>query len=261
VANILVVGSDNLLTIDKLMQPNSDPPNYINNATIIWTLIDQSNNTVGTGSYTYVNGSNGEYQAVIPASLSTTLVANNTYTLNQNVTATGFVSLFKDTYLARTPQSAQFTYCVRKDIENIFGSVNVKKWADIDADGDPQKIDAKINWALQLSYDYVNSKLSGGPYVIPLAGKYPVIITCQAKLAAVEIYEARGLQNFDEQGKPIHQLQNSKSWADNILAQIRAGILRLPNALPQDIGGTIVPQAVRISRSRLSGCGYPFINW
>lgn len=252
--NILVVGADNLITIDKLMVPNSDPPDYINNATITWTLLDGKGTTVGTGTYSYIASTNGEYQTVIPASLTTTLIANSTYTLNQNVVATGFVSLFTDLYLARSPQSAQFTYCVRKDIENIFGAVNIQKWADIDNDGDVQKIDAKINWALQLSYDYVNSKLAGGPYIIPLAGKYPTIITCQAKLAAVEIYEARGLTNFDEQGKPIHQLQNAKDWADNVMSQIRAGILRLANALPQDIGGTIVPQAIKASNRRFSRC-------
>lgn len=258
-ANILVISADNLVTIDKLMVPNSDPPDYINNAAIIWTLLDQNNNTVGTGTYNYISGTNGEYQTIIPALLTAGLIANNKYTLNQNVTATGFVSLFSDVYYAQAAQSAQFTYCVRKDIENIFGASNVQNWADIENTGNSQTIDARINWALTLSYDYFNDKMAGGPYNIPLQGKYPVVITCQAKLAAVELYESRGLTNYDESGKPIHQLQNAKDWADNIIANIRAGILRLHSALPQDIGGTIVPQSIR-TYNRFSR-SYGFINW
>lgn len=254
-ANTLIIGADNLITIDKLMVPNSDPPQYIDSGTITWQLLDQSNNILATGSYSYVGGSEGEWQTVISNTVSSALTANNQYTLKSSVTATGFVSLFKDTYLAVEPQSAQFSYCVRKDLENIYGANNITKWADIDNDGVSTKIDARINWALVLSYDYLNNKLSGGPYTIPLTGRYPTIINAQAQLASVQLYESRGLTNYTEDDKPIHQLQQGKDWANNIIGQIRAGILRLHTALPQDISGTIVPQSIRSTRCR------PYYGW
>lgn len=254
-ANTLTIGADEIITIDKLIVPNSNPPQYVDNATITWTLKDSSGNTVGTGNYTYISGSNGEYQTVIPSTVTTLLTANAAYTLASNVTATGYVSLFTDTYYAQVPQSAQFSYCVRTDLENIYGAVNIQKWADIDNDGVSTKIDARINWALQLSYDYVNNKLEGGPYAVPLTGSYPMIITCQAQLATGYLYESRGLTNYDPDGKPIHQLKQGMDWANNILLQLRGGTIRIQKALPQDLVATIVPMAIRTARRR-----YPYFG-
>ena len=265
-ANQLIIGADNLITIDKLIVPNSNPPQYVNNASITWTLKDGNGNLVsgGSGSYTYVIGSNGEYQTVIPAAVSTILLAGSAYTLASNVTATGFVSLFTDTYYAETPQSAQFSYAVRSDLENIYGTKNVARWADIENTGVATTIDARINWALVLSYDFVNNKLFGGPYNVPLQGNYPMIVTTQAQLACVYLYESRGLTNVDEQGNPIHQLEQGKKWAENILLQIRGGTIRLANAIAVDIAGTIIPKAIRSSYSRPAfgyGYGWPMDNF
>lgn len=264
-ANTLVIGADNLITIDKLIVPNSNPPQYVNNATITWTLKDGSGNTVsgGTGTYNYVSGSNGEYQTVVAAAVSSLLQNGSAYTLSSNVTATGYVSLFQDTYYAITPQSIQFSYAVRSDLENIYGTKNITRWADIENTGNVQTIDAKINWALELSYDFVNNKLFGGPYNTPLQGRYPMIVTAQAHLAAVYIYEARGVTNTDEQGNPVHQLEQSKKWAENILLQIRGGTIRLANALAVDLAGTIVPKAIQSSYRRPYGygVGWPMDNF
>lgn len=265
-ANQLVIGADNLITIDKLIVPNSNPPQYINNATITWTLKDSNGNLVtgGTGTYNYISGSNGEYQTVISATVSNLLLAGSAYTLASNVNATGFTSLFSDTYYAETPSSAQFSYAVRSDLENIYGTKNIQRWADIESTGVAATIDARVNWALVLSYDYVNNKLFGGPYNVPLQGNYPTIVTVQAQLACVYLYESRGITNLDERGKPIHQLEQGKNWADNILLQIRGGTIRLRNALAVDLAGTIIPRAIRSTYSRPVfgfGVGWPMDNF
>lgn len=248
--NQLIIGADNLQTIDKLMVPNSNPPNYVNTATITWQLLDQNKNVLGSGSWSYIGGSNGQYQTIIPASLTSILINNAEYTLNSSVTATGFVSLFTDNFIALAPQSAQFSYCVRSDLENIFGATNIAKWADINNDGDVQTIDARINWAMMVTYHYMNSKLEGCIYRIPFSGQYPIITYCNAGLAAVKLYESRGITNYNEaSGKPEHQLENIRTECNNFIGQIRAGILRINGTLPQDLVGTNVPMALN-SRSR-----------
>lgn len=255
-ANTLTIGADNLITIDKLMVPDSNPPDYVDNATITWDLKNGSGVSQGTGSYTYTIGSNGQYQTVIGSAITALLTANQKYTLESSVTATDFISLFKDYYYAVDPKSLQYTYAVRSDLENIYGKKNVARWADIDNDGVLTTIDARINWALELSYDYVNNKLDGGMYAVPLAGRYPMIVTCQAHLASVYLYESRGLTNKSEDGKPIHQLEQGRDWAINVLAQIRAGVIRIQRALPQDVVGTIVPMPIRTIQRHPYSNGY-----
>lgn len=259
-ANELVIGADNIITIDKLMVPNSNPPSYIDNATITWQLLDLNNVLISSGSFTYVSGSEGQYTTTIPQAVTTNLTASAQYTFKQSVTATGFTSAFTDTYTAVTPDSSQFTYAVRSDLENIFGALNIQKWADIDNDGVATKIDARINWALELTYNEINSMLDGGIYTMPFQGRFPIIVNIQANLAAALLYESRGLTNTTPEGEPIHQLATHRKVALNKLKQIRGGVLRVHGTKASDINGTIIPLAIRSHRHRhhLSDWFYPF---
>lgn len=263
-ANTLIISADNIIIIDRLCIPNSNPVEFINNANITWKLYSNYNPTtqtgilLATGNYTYTSDSDGQYTTTIPASITSVLTENVQYQLNSNVIASGFTSLFSDVYTALSPPSLQFSYCSRVDIENIYGKTNVNKWADIDSDGNLQTIDSRINWALQLSYDVVNSKLEGGIYKTPLTGRYPLIISTQAQLAAVHLYESRGLTNFNENtGQMEHQLSQGKGWALKNLSAIRAGTIRVPGVLNSDIIGTNIPKAIRVSTYRHT----PLIPW
>lgn len=256
--NILTIGADNLITLNKLMQPNTNPPIYINSGTLTWQLWNVGLNTEvpsGSGNYNYISGSNGTWQTTIPASLTSSLTKNVEYILNTNVVATGFTSLFSDNYVAQNPTSSQFAYCLRSDIENIYGTVNVAKWADINNDGNPQTIDARINWAITSTYDYINNQLIGGVYVTPLTGQYPMIVNCAAYLSAIYLYESRVLANYTGDGEPQHQLTQGKKWANNILLKLRAGTLRIYGVLPQDVLGINYPIPLRMTQCR------PFYGW
>lgn len=264
-ANTLIIGADNIVTVDKLLVPNSNPPQYLNSAAITWSLIlgfpppNTNPNIIGTGTYNYISNSNGEYQTVISQALTSTLQKNASYTLLSNVNATGYTSLFQDQYIAVPPQSLQFAYCLRSDIENIYGAVNVAKWADINNDGNEQTIDARINWAIISAYDYINNQLIGGVYVTPLTGQYPMIVNCAAYLSAVYLYESRVLANYNGDGEPQHQLTQGKKWANNVLLKLRAGTLRIYGVLPQDVLGINYPIPLRMTRARpYYGLGYCF---
>ncbi|HQU42388.1 MAG TPA: DUF1320 family protein [Pirellulales bacterium] len=120
-------------------------------------------------------------------------------------------------------------YCQRSDIEAVFGPANVAKWADIENNGDPVAIAARVASAIAWATEEINDKLRGGPYVIPLAGgtvgpALPVtVVDLSANLAGVWLYESRGVQDFSEEtGTPYHRLQWNRKRSYDALAEIRA---------------------------------------
>lgn len=263
-ARTLIIGADNTISIQYLSVPDTSPVQYINGATITWSLQDLSGNVLGTGSFSALSDSSSEiqgaYDTTVPASLTNTLKANNAYNFLQTAVSSGFTSTWTDQYTAISSPSPDITYANRIDMENIFGKVNIKQWADIDNDGNLQTIDARVLWSLILSYNMVNSKLLGGIYSVPLKGSYPIIIYTQAALAAVKLYESRGITNTSEDGTPIHQLLHHKKEAMNNLAQIRAGVIRIDGALSADILGTAYPAPIK-TRSCYRGLSGFWSGW
>lgn len=258
-ARTLIIGSDNTIGIQYLSIPDTNPVQYVNGATITWSLQDTSGNVIATGSFSAISNNNSEIQGAyttnIPSSVTNTLIANNTYNFIQTCVSSGFTSTWEDQYVAISSPSPDITYANRIDMENIFGASNILIWADINNDGNAQTIDARILWSLILSYSLVNSKLEGGIYRVPLQGSYPMIIYAQASIAATKLYESRGLTNTDAEGNPIHQLANHEKEAFKFLNQIRAGVIRIPGVLQQDVVGSIVPQSIRSERFRRGFCG------
>lgn len=120
-------------------------------------------------------------------------------------------------------------YCEKTDVEAVFGASNIEKWADLDSDGDAGKIAARIEAAIVFAHNRVDDLLRGGPYAIPIVGVAPhTIKDAAAKLAGVWLYEARGVEDFDESsGEMLHRLSPIKRDAERTLAHIRGGALRL----------------------------------
>ena len=118
-------------------------------------------------------------------------------------------------------------YCDRSDIEDLFGTVNVEKWGDLNNTKVPAEIAARIARAISTSSDDMDDQLRQGPYLIPVvtaAGTTPgTIVDICAKLAGVWLYEARGT----EDSKGIHRLSSVKGEAHLALANIRTGKTRI----------------------------------
>lgn len=242
--NEVVINADNEVDINGLMKEKTDPPTYVDNAVITWTLTDPSSGAVlGSGSFNYTIGSEGCYTTIIPASVTATLVANKQYNFNQNAVALSYTSLWTDVYVAVAAPSAQYTYALRQDIEDVYGITNVSKWADLENLEDPVYIDRRIVWALKSSYDEINTLLLGGPYAIPFANAPRTIVNLQAEFAGVLLYESRGIQDFNpDTGKAVHQLSWHRENVEKRCAQIKAGRIRL---LKGDQVGTTVPRVIR----------------
>lgn len=121
-------------------------------------------------------------------------------------------------------------YCKRADIEAIFGTVEVKKWADKDEDGVVADITARITEAIAFADDKIDTELRGGPFAIPFTTVFPAIKRLSAVLAGVWLYEIRGIQDFDQEtGQAQHRLSWHKTDAARQIKLIRSGVVRLEN--------------------------------
>ena len=123
-------------------------------------------------------------------------------------------------------------YCERSDVEDLFGPVNVAKWADLDNTQDADAITARVDRAIAVSSAKIDDRLRGGPYVLPITNQPATVVNLCASLAGLWLYESRGVQDFDpESGVPMHRLRWFAQQAEKTLKDLRAGVLRLDVAL------------------------------
>ena len=53
------------------------------------------------------------------------------------------------------------TYCVRADVEAVYGTGNVAKWADLNNNGSAGEITARIAWAITAASNEIDDMLRG----------------------------------------------------------------------------------------------------
>ena len=140
------------------------------------------------------------------------------------------------------------SYCTRSDIEDLFGPLNVAKWADLDNDQDAAAIAARIARAIAVSSAKIDDRLRGGPYSLPINGSPATLVNLCASLAGVWLYESRGVQDYSPDGGfPVHRLRWFSEQAEKTLRDLRAGVLRLDVALTGY--GTTAPMVVKERRA------------
>ena len=122
-------------------------------------------------------------------------------------------------------------YCVRSDVEAIFGTANVAVWADLNSNKIAAEITARISNAIDWATSEVNDLLRGGPYSLPVVstdGTVPKsIVDTAAMLAGVWLYESRGIVDYNSEGKAEHRLQHQRNRAYDNIRQIHAGQRKL----------------------------------
>lgn len=124
-------------------------------------------------------------------------------------------------------------YCVKADIEAVYGATNVAKWADLDNDADAVKIAARIAAAITYAEAYLNSALYGSRYQVPFTTAPTIIVDMCAKSAGLWLYESRGAQDVSpDTGQPVHRLAFLKSEIHHKLRAIKSGGLPLYNVGP-----------------------------
>lgn len=132
-------------------------------------------------------------------------------------------------------------YSARVDVEQVFGAINIKKWADLDNAGDEDAIAQRIDATIADADAEIDARLRGSIARLPFAAPIDrCVMQLSARLAGVKLYEARGVQDFDEvTGAPQHRLTWHRREVERMLKDIRSGRIRLK-------GSTYVatPQAV-----------------
>lgn len=130
------------------------------------------------------------------------------------------------------------SYCTAQDVYSLFGRSNVDKWADLENTRVRSEMDARIAVAIAWASEEVDDKLRGGPYLLPVgtgsgvppSGSFPVpktIMDVAARLAGVWLYEARGIEDVDAEGRALHKMSWHKNRAYQVLAEVRNGTRRL----------------------------------
>ena len=100
---------------------------------------------------------------------------------------------FADGSAVSSPSSD--AYCVRSDIENIFGILNIIKWAILSGN-DPTsssgmaEINSRINWAINWATVDFENALRSGRYTLPITGAGASIWAKEvvATLAGLRLY-------------------------------------------------------------------------
>ena len=113
-------------------------------------------------------------------------------------------------------------YCEDTDLFQAFGQKNIERWADLDNEGDQDDIDDRIQWAIDLGYDYINSKLIRGHYEIPFEDPPKTIIHLNALQAGIILYDSRLVVDSDKD-----QVSRQRKTANNWIRQILRGQLKL----------------------------------
>ena len=148
------------------------------------------------------------------------------------------------------------SYCIRADVENVFGVSNVASWALLSTN-DPNsaaglaEIANRIQLEIQTQTAEIDDHLREGGYTLPLVvneSTISVVRLC-ATLVGVALYENRGTIDYNhETGRVEHRYQFKKDWANKRLDEIRSGKIRWDAQRPA--GSSTAPMAQQTPRRR-----------
>jgi phage gp36-like protein len=121
-------------------------------------------------------------------------------------------------------------YCTQADIEAHYGRDSVRKWADLNNREVADDIAARIALGIANASEEINDRMRGGMYTIPFSDSpdcpYRIKSIC-VLLAAYDIYNAKGTQDVDAEGVPVHRLSGDRTRALKTIDEILAGKIRI----------------------------------
>jgi len=90
-------------------------------------------------------------------------------------------------------------YCVKSDVEAIYGLTNIVKWADLNNNKLTSEVDTRIDKFIDLADNEINCRMRAGPYKIPfIVEPYEgILVDLSARLTGALLYECRGPTNAD----------------------------------------------------------------
>jgi hypothetical protein len=114
---------------------------------------------------------------------------------------------------------------VRSDVEIVYGAANIAQWALVDNDDDETKKDARITWAIQQAYEYIEGRLASRIQFSTFVTIPKLIFSLIAKRAGLELYSSpRGLIDGDA---ATAQLNTLSVEVEARIDQILSGQLKI----------------------------------
>jgi hypothetical protein len=124
----------------------------------------------------------------------------------------GLLLVHDITKVSATSYSFASAYCELADMEAVFGRDNIEAWADINNDANADDIAQQQARAANLATSKMNLLFRRSDYAIPFSGTDRTITDdWTAKWAGLILYDLRGSQDMDEDGKPFHKYSGLKN--------------------------------------------------
>lgn len=128
------------------------------------------------------------------------------------------------------------SYCTQSDIENLFGTTNVKVWSNLENDADEADT-ARITAAIAYAAEQVNKRFRRSKYAVPLTalpGESLVDITdIAARFAGVWLYESRGIDVpiVADETAIVQSVSRHRGMAERAIRRYLSGQDTLPAVL------------------------------
>lgn len=128
-------------------------------------------------------------------------------------------------------------YITRSDLELVFGIENIKRWADLDGDGDSSKITARIAYAINAACANFDDVMRGHQYTeLTINATLKDLV---ARMAAIKLYDAREMIDGDPTSDKMSIV---RQYVNDTLSKIRKGEITLegtratatPSVVPMD---------------------------
>lgn len=118
-------------------------------------------------------------------------------------------------------------YIDQSDVEDRFGVSTVAQWSNLE-EADNDVVESRVQTAIDFAEEYVESKLRGGPYVVPFSGASRMLVDWCAVHAGVWLYSNRGASsNTPEDADRFNGMAIN---ADLQMGMVMDGRLKLPLA-------------------------------
>ena len=126
-------------------------------------------------------------------------------------------------------------YSTRADVERWGGSDNVAKWGSLGPSDSASVVEARITSMIASADAEIDGTLAD-IYTTPLSGGSVLLNDISAKLAAANLYYARGGEDTDENGQTRNPVTKNEKTAREMLGRIVGRFVDLPGE--QSLSGT-----------------------
>jgi hypothetical protein len=109
-------------------------------------------------------------------------------------------------------------YITRDVLEVVFGTANIARWADLDGDGNAEKIAERVNFAILTASSYVDTILRGHNYNSVEID--PNIKRLIAQIAGLHLYDAREIIDGDPTSDKLSVVRQQ---VEDMVGKIRRG--------------------------------------